>query len=153
MNIKFRNDGTFAILMKDYLEESIEEFGEDIVGSAVSPAQKGLFTIDPNSELLDESRSKNFHSITAKLLYVSNRARVDLKLVIAFLCTRVSKSTLQDWAKLKRMLLYIKGTLNMPRILGADSMMNLLTWVDTSYAVHDDMKSHTGGCMLFRIRI
>jgi len=78
---------------------------------------------------------------------------VDLKLVIVFLCTRVSKSTLQDWAKLKRVLLYIKGTLNMPRILGADSMVNLLTWVDASYAVHDDMKIHTGGCMLFSIII
>jgi len=127
MNIKFRDDGAFTILMKDCLEEPIEEFGENIVGSTISPAQKGLFTVYSNSELLDESRSKRFQSITVKL-YVSNRARVDLKLVIAFLCTRVSKSTIQDWAKLKRVLLYIKGTLDMPRILGADSMLNLLTW-------------------------
>ena len=95
------------------------------------------------------NKAKAFHSISAKLLYVSNRARLDLKLAIAFLCTRVSKSTIQDWVKLKRVLQYVKGTLDMPRILGADSMLRLSTWVDASYAVHDDMRSHTGGCMSF----
>ena len=43
----------------------------------------------------------------------------------------------------------MKGTLDMPRILGADSMLRLGTSVDASYAVHDDMRSHTGGCMSF----
>jgi len=153
INIKFRDDGTFIILMKDYLEESIEEFGEDIVESTTSPAQKSLFIVDPNSELLDKSRSKRFHSIIEKLFYVPNRARVDLKLVIVFLCTRVSKSTIQDWSKLKRVLLYIKCKLDMYMILGADSMLDLLTWVDVSYAVHDNMKNHTSGCMSFGVGI
>jgi hypothetical protein len=44
---------------------------------------------------------------------------------------------------------YIKGTIDMPRILGADAMTSLVTWVDASYAVHPDMRSHTGGCMSF----
>ena len=30
-------------------------------------------------------------------------------------------------------------------------MMRLITWVDASYAVHDDIRSHTGGCMSFGI--
>jgi len=33
----------------------------------------------------------------------------------------------------------------MPLILGADSLAELKSWVDAAYAVHDDMKSHTGG--------
>ena len=33
----------------------------------------------------------------------------------------------------------------MPLILGADSLAKLKLWVDAAYAVHDDMKSHTGG--------
>jgi len=32
-----------------------------------------------------------------------------------------------------------------PLILGADSLAKLKSWVDTAYAVHNDMKSHTGG--------
>ena len=72
-----------------------------------------------------------------------------MKLSIAFLSTRVTKSTIQDWEKLKRVLRYIQGTIDMPRIIGADSMLNLVTWVDASYAVHNDIMSHTGGCMSF----
>jgi KUP system potassium uptake protein len=33
----------------------------------------------------------------------------------------------------------------MPLILGADSLAESKSWVDAAYAVHDDMKSHTGG--------
>ena len=78
---------------------------------------------------------------------------MDLKLVIACLCTRVSKITIQDWLNLKRVLLYIKGTLDMHRVLCADSILSLLIWVDASYAVHDDMKSHMGGCTSFDVGI
>ena len=36
------------------------------------------------------------------------------------------------------------------RIIGADNLHELFTWVDAAYGVHDiDMRSHTGGCMSF----
>ena len=44
---------------------------------------------------------------------------------------------------------YLRGTLHYKNILGADNLKKLRTWVDASYAVHPDMKSHTGGVMLF----
>ena len=55
--------------------------------------------------MLEVDNGKAFHIISAELLYVCNRASLDLKLPIAFLRTRVSKSTIQDWGKLKRVLL------------------------------------------------
>ena len=32
-------------------------------------------------------------------------------------------------------------------------MLNLLIWVDASYATHNYMRSHTGGCMYFGIGV
>ena len=69
----------------------------------------------------------------------------DLQLVIAFLCTRVSKSTEQDWEKLHRLLKYVHVIIDLPRIIGTEDLGILQTWVDASYAIHTDMKSHTGG--------
>jgi len=36
----------------------------------------------------------------------------------------------------------------MPFIVGADNLQSLKSWVDATYAVHPDMKSHTGGGVL-----
>jgi hypothetical protein len=33
--------------------------------------------------------------------------------------------------------------------VGADKLGRYRTWVDASYATHQDMKSHTGGAMSF----
>jgi hypothetical protein len=89
------------------------------------------------------------HSVTAKLLLVSTRAGVDLLLAFAFLCTRVSKSTKQDREKLRRVLEYIHGSMDCDYTLGADNMDKMMTLVDAAFAMHLDMKSHTGGVISF----
>ena len=66
---------------------------------------------------LNEERRDMFHHIVAKLLYVSKRARVDIDLAVSFLCTRVSKSTEDDWDNLRRLLNYLYKTIDMPRVI------------------------------------
>jgi len=147
MNIKFGGDGTVTIMMKDHLQEAIDDFGEDVSKPATSPASKTLFNVDPDSSLLIGDKKDSFHSIVAKLPHVAQRGRGDMLPTIAFLCTRVSCSAEQDWGKLKRLLQCLSDTLDEPCVLGAENPSALMTWVDVSYAVHTDMKSHTGGGM------
>jgi hypothetical protein len=149
MNIKFTGKRTAIITMKHYLEEAIADSGLNITKKVATPARKYLFDVDDSSPLLNKEESESFHSVVAKLLYVSLRARMDLLLAIGFLCTRVSKSTKQDQMKLKRVLEYINGTMDLEYTLGADDLAKMRTWVDASYAVHPDMKSHTGGVISF----
>ena len=59
----------------------------------------------------------------------------------------MSKSTEEDWKKLKRVLAFLQGTIDDERIIGATSLTALFAWVDAAYGVHDDFKSHTGGAM------
>ena len=83
----------------------------------------------------------------AKLLYLAKRGRSDILLAVSFLTTRVSCSTDQDWLKLRRILQYLNGTPALFLTLGADSLTKLNTWVDAAYAVHQDMRSHTGAAI------
>ena len=94
-------------------------------------------------ERLDTERSEILHHIVAKLLFVCKRARLDIESTIIFICTRVTKSTQEDWSKLKRLLCYLKGTLNMLRIIGADSLSIIQSWTDASYVMYAYMKGHT----------
>ena len=149
MNIKIREDKKIEMEMKSQIEEAIEWLGEDIDSTPKSPANRNLFSEKEGAEELIGEKSDTFHSIVAKLLYISKRARPDIEVAVAYLCTRVSKSTDDDWKKLKRVLGFLKGTIDDIRVIGVNSMKDLYTWVDASYAVHEDMRSQTGGVMSF----
>jgi Reverse transcriptase (RNA-dependent DNA polymerase) len=150
MDIMFRADKTVTISMRQYIKDTIDESGIIFNADGVAtPAKHDLFVIDETSEKLSPVRSELFHRLVAKLLYLSKRSRPDIQLAVAFLTTRVSCSTEEDWLKLHRVLLYLKGTLDLTLILGADSLTKMESWVDAAYAVHPDMRSHTGGVISF----
>ena len=91
----------------------------------------------------------NFHSVVQKLLYICKQARPDIEPALSFLCTRVSNPTVDDKKKLNRILDYLKDTIDDVRTIGADSLEKLYMWIDSSYAVHPNMRSHTEGAMSF----
>jgi hypothetical protein len=144
-----RKKRTATVDMKDYLVEAITESGLAVTKTAMTPAAKDLFSVSAASPFLTKRQQEVFHSVVAKLLYVSIRARMDLLLTTSFLATRVSKSTQQDLDKLQRLLEYIYGSIDDVLVLGSDDIGRFRVWVDASYAVHPDFRSHTGGCMSF----
>ena len=104
MDITYTEKGTAEISMRQYLEEAIADSGLSVKRKANTPARKDLFDVDETAQRLTGERAERFHSVAAKLLYVSIRARMDILLPVVFLCTRVSKSTTQDESKLLRLL-------------------------------------------------
>ena len=66
---------------------------------------------------------------------------------IGFLCTRVSAPLQQDWQKVKRVLMYVKGTIDMPRIISLGEITNMDIYINAAHAVHSNMKGQTGGCV------
>jgi hypothetical protein len=149
MNILYTKERTAEITMKPYLQEAIDDYLQDITYEAATPAKRDLFEVDERATRLTKHAADNFHSISMKLLYVAIRARMDILLPVGFLATRVSKSTIEDQAKLQRVLEYVRGTMNETYTIGADNLTTLRTWIDASFAVHPDMKSHTGGIMSY----
>ena len=153
MKVKFdRESKTVSIDMNDYAKEAIDDFLEhdaQKLNVATTGAQRTLFEIDENSENLSSTLKDVFHSIVAKLLYISKRGRPDIQLPVAHLCTRVDKCTKKDWGKLRRILEYLKGTENLSLTLGADTLDVIHTWVDAAHGVHCDARGHTGGLISF----
>ena len=60
-----------------------------------------------------------------KYMFLAKRGRPDLETALAFLRTRVLKSTTQDWEKLKRVLEFVRGTINDEMTLGADDIWDI----------------------------
>jgi hypothetical protein len=82
-----------------------------------------------------------------QLLYLSQRARPDICTAVSFLCGWLTHPDQDDYKKLARVLKYLDSTVDMPLVLAADDAGKIRWWVDASYAVHADMKSHTGGTL------
>ena len=78
----------------------------------------------------------------AILLYLIKRTRQDIQTAVAFLCTRVREPDTDDYKKLTKVMQYIRNTKNMTLTIEPDDEAKW--WVDSSYAVHPNMKSHTG---------
>ena len=56
--------------------------------------------------------------------------------------------TKQDDDRLSRVMKYLLSTSKLILGLQADNMNIIKWWIDASFAVHFDMKNHTGGTML-----
>jgi hypothetical protein len=134
--------GEVKISMVDYITDAVDEFC--VAGTRVTPATESLFIVNESSPALSTEKKAMFHSRVAKILYAALRSRPDVMLTVSFLTTRVSKSTEEDWTKLDRLLMYLNGTRNLGIVIRADEGMRVVAHIDASFAVHEDMKSHTG---------
>ena len=71
MNIMLSDDKTVKVCMKRYIDEAISEYSDIVTRAATTPAKKNLFCINPDSPPLSNVAADKFHSVIAKLLYVS----------------------------------------------------------------------------------
>jgi hypothetical protein len=147
MTLDFSQDGKVQVIMKEYIQEMFDDLDGSMDGVAATPAAAHLFTVNENAVRLDGAASDLFHHYTAKLLFLSRRARPDIQTVVAFLTTRVKGPDVDDQKKLRRCIQYLRGSLDIVLTLEADNLHIVKWWVDASFAVHPDMKSHTGATM------
>jgi hypothetical protein len=147
MTLDYTEPGKVKIKMLDYVEKMLADLPEKFDGEAPTPAANHLFDVDDDSPSVDEKRAQFYHTYVAKTLFLCKRARPDLQTAIAFLSTRIQSCNEDDYKKLKRMLQFLRATKDDYLTLSAESLHNVRWWVDASYAVHPDMKSHTGGAL------
>jgi hypothetical protein len=141
MTLDFSEPGKAKCTMEGYVEDLLKAAG--VTGKVNTPAVETLFDICDSPLLTDDLR-EDFHSTVAKLLYLAKRVRPDLLVAVSFLATRVQKPTEQDRTKLDRALKYLNGTAHLGLSLEVGSAISVLGFIDASYGVHADGKSHTG---------
>ena len=138
------------IEMNDYTKSILEEFPESPCPRKVNNlSSDSIFNEGPNRPL-DRKLSDNFHKNVAKLLFISKPALLDILPTVAVLCTRVKRLLANDWNKLKHIISYLhchpKETL---KISANNGTKSIKWWIEESFAVHTDFRSHTGAMMKF----
>ena len=141
--------GQVTIQQFEYLQSMVEEFEAKYPlhkEPVPTPYSNNLFNIN-ESPKLDQTHRADYHTFVAKGLFACKRARPDIQLPISFLSTRVKEPTEHDWIKLHRMMKFLRDTIDDPLTLTADKLNLIQFSIDASFAVHPDMKSHSGMTM------
>ena len=141
MTIDFTDDNHVEIRMERCIDELIASSG--ITKEYNSPAGNNLFVIGDGVEL-DVDKNKMFHSLVAKALYISKRARPDVSVAVNFLTRRVLQPTTVDWKKLERVVGYLKRTKDLGLRLNSLEDLCVYGYADASFAIHHDYKSQSG---------
>ena len=145
MTLDYSTEGKVKIKMEDYVQSMVDDFSEELGTPAVTPVAEHLFQVRDSSTKLSEGKATEFHNQVARGLFLCKRSRPDIQVAIAFLSTRVREPDEDDWKKLIRLLRYMKGTVGLSLILEANETNIFKWWIDASFAVHPEMRSHTGG--------
>ena len=139
--------GEVWMSMQGYTDDTITYAG--VLGRARSPATDGLFDVRSGVDLAPEDVRVWFHSVVAKLSYLAKRAKPECLTAVAYLATRVTRCTLDDVDKLKRLLKYVADTRDRGVVFRPGSLgICVRVFIDAAYGVHADGKSHTGSCVV-----
>jgi hypothetical protein len=135
--------------VNEYINEMITKLPSDMIGPASTPVGNHLFQVnDTDPEYPIENEAVIFHHMVAKLLFICKRVRSDIHTVVAFLSTRVKKLDYNDYKKLGRVMKYLQQTPDLKITLESQDISSVKWWVDAWYAIHPDMRSHTGGVLI-----
>ena len=147
MLLDYTTDGKVIIDMREYIKKILEELPHSFRGSSITPAANHLFDINVDCDKLEKEDAEFFHHVVAQLLFLSKRGRPDLLTAVAFLTTRVKSPDEDDFKKLQRLTKYLDNTSELTLTLESDNNGTLHWWVDAAFAVHHNMRSHTGGML------
>ena len=149
MTFDYTEDGVLRVHMIPFIDTILSDFPEVVTKSAPSPHTDNLFRVREESEAryLPEEQAVAFHRTVAQLLFLCFRARKDIQTAVSFLMSRVQKPDEDDWGKVRRVLMYLKGTKSLPLRLTIEDLSFAKWFIDAAHAVHWDCKGQTGAGM------
>ena len=143
MTLDYNTKGKLKEDMRNYINEIIETFPENLTDKMECLWTTRLFNINEESKTLDKYRNDIFHTFVMKCIFLAKSGRPDILPGISFLSTRVQRLNEEDWKELVRLLSYLKNTIEIVLYLKADDVQELKWYMDASFGTHNDMKSHT----------
>lgn len=147
MQVDFSHAGEARVTMRGYVEEVLNTSG--VQGVARTPATDGLFETRGDAVTVTEGVRVWFHRVVAQLLYLAKRVRPECLTAVAYLATRVTKCDGDDVEKLHRLVRYVRATKDLGLVLRPGRAgVTVKLYIDASYGVHADGKSHTGSCIV-----
>ena len=143
-----RQKRIICIGQRQLMSDLLDEFSMDncsIVGTPL-PA-KTLDAVSIESPTLDVTKFR-YARLVGKLAYASNCTRPDISAAVNFLTRFMSKPTEYTWSLAKRVLRYVRGTIDYSLVYHGSGDPIPACWQDASFADGPGRRSRTGFVIL-----
>ena len=140
MKLKFENKKV-QIDMRTHLKKAVKDFDQNNLKPVSTLVRNNLRKIGMNSPRVSEEKRAQFHSIVMLLMCVAIRSRKDIQSAISFLSQRVNACTDKDCNKLRRLIRYIAGMIDIISCIRATSVFMIMHFVDATCIAYNDFRS------------
>lgn len=135
-------DGKYALSQKSYIRKALEKFNLADCKESKIPMDSGY--VSQKEESGNFEKIDIYRSLIGTLLYISTNTRPDIAIATSILGRRVVKPSKSDWSEAKRVLRYLKGTIDHCLFLQPKGL-ELEIFVDADWASDSiDRKSNSG---------
>lgn len=138
-------NGNFMVSQSSYIRKVITEIGLQDSKTSPYPLEPNYGKTATNGNALLDNRL--YQKYIGCLLYISVNTRPDISASVSILARRVSKPTQEDWNELKRIIKYLKGTVELKLKLSCIETegSTFFGYADADWAENrDERKSNSG---------
>ena len=128
-------------MQTQYLKDVLSDFGMSECGSVSTPLSAKTFKL-PNTHCT--ANEMPYAKLVGKLLYASNCTRPDITASVNYLSRFMSSPNVEHWLQAKRVLRYLKGTIDKGLMFNKHIPYTHVAWQDSSFADGPSGKSRTG---------
>lgn len=131
-------NGIFSIHQKAYIEQILKTFGQEDAKPSKIPMDPGYLKNEANAKLLPDNIL--YQKLIGCLIFLSTKTRPDIAVSTSILARKVSNPTELDWIEGKRVLRYLKGTIDLKLKLGNVNVQErkLFGYCDANWAGGSD---------------
>ena len=142
--VRDRSKRTLHFGQRQYFIDMLDDFGMSNCSTVSTPLPAKLTLTDDAEYPILDAKEFPYAKLVGKLLYASNCTRPDITASINFLSRYMSKPTELHWGYAKRLLRYIRGTLDYCLVYSGSGSPVPVAWQDASFADGPGRKSRTG---------
>jgi hypothetical protein len=144
LGIKFlKGDHSYMLHQEGLINQLLQKFELENAAISYVPLGSGIANIE-----CDKCDDKQYRQIIGSLMYIATSTRPDIMFSVSWLSRFLGKSTTHQFKEAKRVIRYLKGTINYSTKLRSMKNMVMQVFVDADYANGEDYKSTTG-CLIF----
>ena len=139
-----RTTGVLAIDQSAYLRSVLERFGMADCKPVSTPMEPGKhYEKTPDNE--EGLETREFQALIGSLVYASIATRPDLSEAVGKLSQHMSRPNKVHWVAAKRVLRYVKGTLDLGLKFERSNKFELVGYSDADWAGDVDTRKSTSG--------